>query len=725
MPRPQHPRSSSVRTRGLLLTFLACAATSLLLAGPPAPLGAEEGEITSLYVRNARDLRATMRVLETEARLRDATQVIVALDAATFDPPPGLTEFTLAYPYFDDLDPWCEAIAEWARRASYPVRGTSSLAPRSIDMTERDAAVALADLVRSRWWQGERPAVLPTAAQWMPDILARTEDTVRARDASPRRLLVLVAGDAMPERTARAGSAQGYESEWRTKLLEPGTYFDPVAVDAVLTRFRCSLLVVAPEARFGDFTPIVEMPELPWVARPHLPPDDFRISVEMREGRRRGPSMRDQLDDALRDSIPDPAARRRRVEELLGRAPRTGTPGPGLAHERSGGSRYLPTTPVWFARIGDAVPFNNHAPSGYGQWAYATAAAQTGGRYVFYPFPPSTWLDRCPASYALLDALAPEAVGMTRYLAARRGDPALGVLARVSAKLFEDTPWSDDGVGHRQSHAWTTLTRTAPLRVEERAWVRRKPFDDILHGSELEIRDLGRRLLEDVLPLYDDAAEMLDEAAARMAPDRGGVHPRSHAHLLLTRFHVRMSAFHLQALGLYATELDRFIPEEMKDDVDRVFVTYVPTIRLSDCLEAYDGRELSPADEAAYPRQDLGGVPHHQGNLLQIPEADASYRARRQLTHVLRYLDPRLRARALQMIGAARDVMESYGQTGWGWTTYYTDAFTFLFHPVPVQRGHQPSRGGGKAPPPPTTPRGGGDGSGGSTPGGPGTGGGG
>ena len=723
MTRPGS-RSPFVRTKPLAAVAFACVAIALLFGRGSAPVVAEEGSITSLYVRNAKDLRSTMRALETEAKLRDATQVIVALDAPTFDPPPGLTEFTLAYPYFDDLDPWCEAIAEWARSAPYPVRGTSSLAPRSIDMTRTNAASELADLVRSRWWRGERPAVLPTAAQWMPDILARTDDEVRSRDATPRRLLVLVAGDALPERTAGAAARQGYESEWRSKLLDPGTYFDPVAVDAALTRFRCSLLVVAPEARFGDFTPIVELPELPWAARPHLPPDDFRVTVEQREGSRRGPSMRDQLDDILRGAMPDPAARRRRIEELMGRGPTTGTPGPGVAHPRTGGSRYLPTTPIWFARMGDAIPFNNHAPSGYGQWAYATGAAQTGGRYLFYPFPPTTWLDRCPANYALLDSLAPEALGLTRYVTARRGDPALGLLARVSAKLFDDTPWSDDGIGHRQSHAWTTLTRTAPLRMEDRAWVRRKPYDDFLHGTETAVRAMGRRLLDEVLPLYDEAAKMLDDGAERMEPGRGGVHRRSHAHLLLTRFHVRMSAFHLQALGLYATELDRFIPEAMKDDVDRVYVTYVPTIRMSDCLEAYDGRELAPADEAAYPRQEVPGVPEQQGNLLQIPEADANYRARRQLTHVLRYLDPRLRTRALQMIGAARDVMESYAQTGWGWTTYYTDAFTFVFHPVPVQRGHQPSRGGGKAGDPPTTPRSGGDGTGGSTPGGPGTGGG-
>ena len=72
---------------------------------------------------------------------------------------------------------------------------------------------------------------------------------------------------------------------------------------------------------------------------------------------------------------------------------------------------------------------------------------------------------------------------------------------------------------------------------------------------------------------------------------------------------------------------------------------------------------------------------------------------------------------------AARAVMRVYGRTGWGWTTYYADAYTFIFKPVEVPRGHRPSRGGGKTPPRPTTPQGGGSGKGGSSPGGPGTGG--
>jgi hypothetical protein len=160
----------------------------------------------------------------------------------------------------------------------------------------------------------------------------------------------------------------------------------------------------------------------------------------------------------------------------------------------------------------------------------------------------------------------------------------------------------------------------------------------------------------------------------------------------------------------------------MKGHVDRVLVTYVPTIRMSDCLDAYDGRALDLAGEAQYRRWVPRDAPGYQGNILDIPIEHPDFRARRRTASVLRHLDRRLHARALRMLDGARAVMKTYGRTGWGWSTYYSEAFTFIFKPVEVPRGHQPSRGGGKPPPRPTTPRGGGPGKGGSKPGGPATG---
>jgi len=720
----------------------------LFLSGGAAAGGGEQEAVSAanVYVRTQRSIGQTMRYLEEEARRIDATQVIVAFDAATFDPPPGLTEFTLEYPFFRDLPSWLRCLEAWAERAPYMMRGTSSLAPKTINLKRPGAIERLESLIKRSWWGGEGPSKLPRAVRWMNDALSRTESAVRAEDPHPKRMLVLIASSVTPERWVRADPKHGYESEWRTKLAPVGTYFQEGRVAALLKRSGCRLYVIAPEARFGDFTPHVELPELPWAARPHLPQDNSRVqTVSM--GRLPGParlrgrarrdvqSMRELLEESLKKIFPDPEERKKRIEEILEQhnaAPDPAVPGlgapitpsvPGMVSTHAGGLRFRASTPVWFKMLGGTVPFNNHAPSSYGIWSYASAAARTGGRYVFYPFPSSRWLDACPMDGGLVNRLAPEMVSRQRYLTLRRGYRALTAVAKACALVFDETPWADTWYQHRAARSWTSFLRTSPLRMEKHTFLRRKPYDMALQGSEEGIERVGEHLRDDVLPRYDRALRILDKAAIEYAPGAKGVHPRSHANLLLARYWFYMSAFHLEAYSLYALEVERFIPEDMRGHVDRIVVTYVPTIRMSDCLPAYDGRELSVAEESQYGRWTPRSTPGYQGNILDIPIEDPNFRARRSTASVLRHLDKRLFPRARRMLSAAQDVMETYSKTGWGWTTYYADAFTFVFKPIKVRTGHRPSRGGGKAPPRPTTPRGGGRGGRTSKPGGPSTGG--
>ena len=284
--------------------------------------------------------------------------------------------------------------------------------------------------------------------------------------------------------------------------------------------------------------------------------------------------------------------------------------------------------------------------------------------------------------------------------------------------MLDDTPWADTWQQHRAARHWTAFPRAAPLQLEHKVFLRRKPYDDVLYGSERGVERLGERLRDETLPKYDKALAILAAAVKRCAA-RERAHPRSIANLKLTRYWMAMSAFHLDAYAIYAREIQRFIPETMRGHVDRIVITYVPTIKMSDVLTAYDGRTLLLADEARYPAWQIADAPGYQGNILDIPVEDPNYRARRNTGSVLRHLDKRLRRRALVMIEAARDVMRDYAETGWGWTTYYSEAFTFVFKPIKVPTGHRPTRGGGKAPPRPTTPSGKGKPGGGSKGGGP------
>ena len=198
-----------------------------------------------------------------------------------------------------------------------------------------------------------------------------------------------------------------------------------------------------------------------------------------------------------------------------------------------------------------------------------------------------------------------------------------------------------------------------------------------------------------------------------------------------------MSTFHLNALALYLGEIERFAPPGWDETKDELVVSYVPVIKMSDCLDGYEGRVLPADAERRYPRlihrahpwrgagpwKDGTEIPGQQGNILRIPVESPDYRAKRPLSGVLRYLDRRLMARALDMIHSARAVMADHAKTPWGWTTYYSEAYAFVFLPVPPTHGRDLRTGETEdddddKPPWSPTPRG----RGGSSPGGPTTG---
>jgi hypothetical protein len=380
--------------------------------------------------------------------------------------------------------------------------------------------------------------------------------------------------------------------------------------------------------------------------------------------------------------------------------------------------RFGSTTPAGFAPLGDVRLWTDDAPSGYGSWPIARSVARSRGKYLFYPLPRTRWLDACPTDASLLDALAPDLVTPARYLAIRGRDRGLDALCRAAALVVEATPWADSAFGQRAATGWSALARTAPLVLQPDSFLRRRPFDVAL-SSPLD--DLKRRAEEiaSLLPAYDRALSLLDAALADVEADRSArTAPRTVAHLRLARFRFAVAAFHLEAFSVAAREVDRYVPAEMRGRVERVHVAYLPTIRMSDCLDAYDGRTLPTTLESRYVRWLPGGEtqPPYQGNLLVIPRDDPNYRAKRGLEPVLRHLDRRLLRRALDLIQAGRGVMRDAARSGWGFTTYYSDVFTFRFTPVEVPRGSRPASGEGSKPPPrPTTPQGPGGSGGGST----------
>ncbi len=702
------------------IALLAAATVLGVLCAVPGAVGAEEPRASDVYVRRRMGIAEAVDGIVADARRRGVGQLLFVFDAATFAPPPGETEFSMDRLYPSDLPSWIHAIGSDARDAGCPIRATSSLAQTTIAVGEAGWKDDLRALVTRSWWDDDDFQEFEPAARWINRLLLVTESALGEVRGDERRMLVLVSGSFTPERWVSRSGRPLWEGSWRNRLRRVGTYWDEEAIAARLQRDGCLFYAVAPEAHFCDFRPFVELPELPWASRPIFP--------VLRFGSGLGSSPTTPVDPL------DAEALRRRLRERRGtrggRLPGPTTPGalppgsppPPLQHS---GWRFESFTPYWFRRTDGTLLVNNHAPSGYGYWPFARVAAKTGGRYYFYPFPDTRWLDRCPADGGLLDRLAPDLVNRIAYLSRLQNDPALDAIVRATRLVVDETPWTDDGMG-RTASGWGTFRRVAPLAYEPDWFLRRKPFEVVFEDPADARRSLmrtGARIEDDVLPLYDRAISILDKAILAEAAGPRQSRPRSVADLFLARYWFAMSAFHLQAFSIYAQEIERFIPDSLRGKVDRWWVVYIPTIKMSDGLDAYDGRELSPSDEALYPRWVLPDQPGMQGNILLIDGEDPNYRAKRKLGFVLDNLDPRLRHRALDMIYAARRVMDRYAESGWGWTTYYSVAYTFIFRPMPEGDGPPPRRPGQRKPTAPTTPSGPDVTPGGSNPGGPTTGG--
>jgi hypothetical protein len=716
---------------------------------------AQEPRARDVYVRRRTSIEKTVQWIGREARRHQVGQVLVVFDAATFAPPPGVTEFTTDRLFPSDLPEWFDALGNEVANAGCPIRATSSLATGTVQVGDGSWRERLETIVARPWWDDDSVQQIEPAARWIQRLLTLTESAIEGGQPGKRRMLVLISCSVTPERWVFLGNRPVWELGWRTKLRDVGTYWDEEAIAARLQRDGCLFYAIAPEALFCDFRPYVELPELPWAARPKFPP--LRLDAAPRSNPVTPPAafdedeMRKRLDEHLKPLIPDPAARAAAVERMLrsmqdasrapaGRRgelpgqrrrpttprPRPVTPGGGPPALQDSGWRFDSVTPYWFPRNAASLLFNNHAPSGYGYWPYARVAGKTGGKYFFYPFPATRWLDRCPYDPVLLDRLCPDLVHKAKYHKRIKNDRAYDAIARACRLVVDETPWADANYNDRTASAWGTYKQVTPLIFHPDWFLRRKPFEVVFEDTgdaRASLMRTGTRLQEDVLPLYDKAIGILDRAIAEERSRRQRSNPRAVADLVLARYWFAMSAFHLEAFAIYAVEIERFIPERLQGQIDRWWVVYVPTIKMSDALEAYDGRELAPEDESKYKRWVLPDQPGMQGNILLIDPEDPDYRAQRQLARVLMHLDPRLRRRALDMIFSARRVMADYAMSGWGWSTYYSIAYTFIFKPLPRAEGPPPQRPGGKEPPPPTTPRGPSTTPGGSAPGGPSSGG--
>ena len=706
-----------------------------LLALGVAPAARAKPADDDVTLRGAATIEEVLGQLQQAVEDGGAPAVLVAFDHTTFAPPPGRNEYRYDHDYASDLDAWLDGLERWGQRTEVPLRAVTTTGESAVRVGRAGWRVTLREQVEADVWSGSgrlEPA-LAWIRRWMP----------RGKGRAKRALLVLVANEMTPERWA-----EGPEP-WRRRLLPVGDYWDAEAIGGALSKSHCALWVVGPEVRFGDEVPFATLPHLPWASKPQRPPPDLYGSWGSDNDAAYDQMLREDLERDLADEYPDPVERKKVIDEILAppepsapdRPPapegeRTTPAGPDPDAGREGvpsasGGRYTSGTPVLFPTWGGRVLFGNDVPSGFGYWPFARAAALSGGRYVFYPYPASRWLDACPRDPHALNRTAPPLVAPDAWAGELRGDAALDALCRATALVISETPWGFDG-GSGASGGWSAFSAAKPPKRDATWRPRRIPSDRFLVGSAGQLRAVGRSL-ERAIPRYDQALTLLDGAIARVDEGRDrSSSDRTVADLRLGRFWFALSAFHMEALALCLKELERYVPAGWDETQGELFVSHLPMIKVSDVVPAYDGRTVPPETESHYPRSlhrawSFPGredgparwepgeiVPGQQGNILQIATGHPDYRAERDPAAVLAHVDPRLESRARDLIRAARAVMTHHARTPWGWSVYYTEVQGFIFDPVDGGLDVRP-RGGDEEPATPWRPTR----PGGSTPGGP------
>lgn len=660
----------------------ACVLVALVATGAPA--GDDEGaEARFTYLRDVATPADAARRLVAEARARGAESIAFVLDRATFDPPPGVNEFTQDGAFVRDVRAWLDGfVAAAAQPGTLPVSIAATTSPELRDATAAGARDVAAELDGSVWIDTGKLAFAP-AAKWI--------DAFGAELRGRRKAIALVTGNVLPERWIQPPFDRFQprtREPWRSSLLNGDTYWPEEDVAAAARRRGVTLLVVAPEARFGDEAPIADLPEPPFASRPRVVPFTPPEKPELRRAPKPDVAARAAMADEMRRRGIDDAS----IALALAAKDRDAVE----ALDVSDAGRFTSSLPTWFPIWGTTLPWTTDCPSGHGWWPFARAAAATGGAFVLYPYAGGRWMDPCLRDDALLDALGPPLGPRAAFASAAKGDPALTAMLRAQEIVLDPTPWTDwsQGYNSRMGGLWGWCGFELPGPAPSRRWeARRKPFDleHWIPGGPKQAALAADRAAE----AYVRAIRGL--AAAQADPRVARAPRRSQAHLRLCRTWFEMSLFHLQALAIGSRDPVAFGAKDPRAD-DHYLATW-NAVRMSDCLPAYDGRVLTAAEETAYGMKwsrASSGEPY-QGAFLAIGTGDPNHRALRDADRVLAHLDARLRPQALATIAAAREVITHEARSPWGWVVYYAMLHTYAWSP-PDGAPAATERGGSRPP---------------------------